>query len=202
MPRVRVPHLHPVREVLLPPLRDLFRRGLVAEELVGGTPVSSGRRSPRARCTKHAAGPLQPPAAWMSAAGSNRVKVVQRKFMGLRAAFSASSTTTINGQSAKSRRLATRSAHSGFCSKVGPETTRHPRQNTRRSRTSAGGFPPNSPGSERTGSPTPRITPFEPLVHLGPGVVQGIHGQVPEHVEIGAEVGALQDVFPGPRGSP
>src|SRR5262245_27448873 len=69
-------------------------------------------------------------AAWMSAAGSNRVNVVHRKFTGLTDARSGSSVTTTRGQSANAGSRASLAAAPGSDANDGAPTTRHPAQKT------------------------------------------------------------------------
>ncbi len=108
-------------------------------------------------------------AAWTSAAGSKRVNVVHRKFMALRAARSASSVRTTSGHRRNAGCDAARAGRSGSSAAETPPATRQPRQNTRtRSMPAGSSAAENSPGSSRTGSPSPSHTPFEPWLTAGP----------------------------------
>ena len=109
-------------------------------------------------------------AAWMSAAGSKRVKVVQRKFIGLLTARAGSSVTTTSGQSASAGSRASRLGASVSAEYAGPRTTRQPGQKTSTSLTSEPSVADgeNACGSVRTGSPNPSHTPFDPLFTSGP----------------------------------
>src|SRR5688572_7825633 len=98
----------------------------------------------------------------MSAAGSKRVNVVQRKLMSLRVAPAGSSVSTTSGQPANAGSSASLAGAAGPAAKAGPPMTRQPPQNTRASVTPEGSAPENSRGSARTGSPSPSHTPFDP----------------------------------------
>src|SRR5215510_204452 len=102
----------------------------------------------------------------MSAAGSNRVKVVHRKLTADAAARLGSSVITTRGQSANAGCSAKLAASAEG---VAP-TIKHPGQKIRGSKASPGGATAgrNSRGSVRTGSPKPSQTPFDPSFTAGP----------------------------------
>src|SRR5262245_15132946 len=105
----------------------------------------------------------------MSAAGSKRVNVVQRKLIGLSDALAGSSVTTTSGHAAKAGSPANRAAAPGSVLNAGPPTTRHPPQNTLTSVTPDGTAAAlNCRGSSRTGSPNPSQTPLDPSLTAGP----------------------------------
>src|SRR5690606_24778094 len=108
-------------------------------------------------------------AAWMSAAGSNRVNVVQRKLTVLATARSGSSLTTTSGHSAKAGWAAMRAGASASSAYDGASTTRQPGLKTRTVETPCGSSAAeNVVGSVRTGSPRPSHTPFDPSLTRGP----------------------------------
>ena len=136
-----------------------------------GSRACGGRRSGSAARGRRGGARRAVAAAWMSAAGSKRVKVVQRKFIGLAAARAGSSVRTSSGQPREGRvrgearrgpRVVGRAA-----ARRRPGSRR--RRRARRSPPAAAGLGGrNSRGSSRTGSPRPSQTPFEPSFTAGP----------------------------------
>src|ERR1044072_6531115 len=94
----------------------------------------------------------------MSAAGSKRVQVSQRK-TGEERATRASSCKTIKGQSAKTGSLATRD---GSDSSSVPCKTRQPPQKTSAYETKLSNCPVNCRGNGRIGSPKPNMIALLP----------------------------------------
>ena len=135
-------------------------------------------------------------AAEMSAAGSNRVKVVHRKFMSLRVARAASSVSTTSGQPRRPGPWPGAPPRRSPPDTAAPATTRQPPQKTRTSATPAG----TAPAVNCARQVAHRIAQAHPhalraLVHRGPGVVQRVHRQVREHVEVGLDARPRQDVL-------
>ena len=119
--------------------------------------------------------------------------------MGLRAARSGSSVRTRSGQPANAGWAAKRRRRLGSSPNAGPPTTRQPPQKTRTSVTSGGGA---ASRRELPRQLAHRIAQAEPdalraLVHRGARVVEGVHRQVREDVEVGLGVGAREDVLEG-----
>ncbi len=191
----RIAHLDAVGEVLAPASLHGACRLVVAEQLVGKPGLEprvdhDRRRVERWLRSTRTVGGVD--VRRRLEAGEGRPEEVDRAGGGA----SPARRSARSAASRRSRRARRSSAGPVLVFEARPPTTRQPGQKTRaRRRSGASPRRWNSRGSSRTGSPRPSQTPFEPSFTFGPGVVQGVHREVGEDVEIGLRVRALQQML-------